>query len=511
MNPDTDAKPAGGQTTRLPGASRDAALHDQLFRYAQDMQELLDSHNDMEQRYRTLRESYESVAEGHTVLEGLIHASHDIYLMTDRAGTILRCNPAAGAIAPVAQLLGVCIGDLLAPSHLERFRLLLEQLEDGAAPPPEGLELHLESKGSQTGLLIAMSNAMPVRISGDLRGVHWMLRDITRASEAEFESKISSLVFSSAAEGVLITDCEGDILAVNPAFSKITGYSAEEAVGSNPRFLQSGIQNRDFYEKMWRALLSEGHWQGQISNRRKDGQIYAEWLALTSARDSDGKVLSYIGVFSDLSRLVNAEKHLFHLAQHDALTQLSNHQLLQDRLQQAIALAKRRGEIFTLLYIELDRFEQINDSPGHPAGDLALQEIAACLSASIRAVDTVARLGGDQFAIVAPGLAREEDIRLFASKIASSLQAPKSIEGRDITIGASIGSALYPDHGEDAQALLRHAEMAMHQAKRLGGNSHSMYCAEDAATAAKAGGDAGAGSASTGAGPSHRPDGNSDQ
>ncbi len=509
MNQDADAKPAGGQTMRLPGASRDAALHDQLFRYAQDMQELLDSHNALEQRYRTLSESYESVTEGRTVLEGLIHASHDIYLMTDRAGTILRCNPAAGAIAPVAQLLGVYIGDLLAPSHLERFQLLLEQLENGKQPPAEGLELHLKGIGHQGELLIAMSNPLPVREDGDLRGVHWMLRDITRAREAEFESKISSLVFSSAAEGVVITDCEGDILAVNPAFSKITGYSAEEAVGRNPRFLQSGMQDRDFYEKMWRALRTEGHWQGQLSNRMKNGDIYTEWLALTSARDSDGKVLSYIGVFSDLSRLMQAEKRLFHLAHHDTLTQLPNRQLLQDRLQQAIGLAKRRGETFTLLFVDLDRFKQINDSLGYDAGDVALQEVAARLSASIRAVDTVARLGGNQFVILAPGLEREEDIRLVAGKIASALQAPKSIEGRDFTIGASIGSALYPDHGEDIESLLKHAEMAMYQAKRLGGNSHSMYCAAGTSTAATASGDSGAGCAS--AGRPHSPDAKSGQ
>ena len=509
MKPGDDAKPAGGQTIRLPGVSRDAALHNQLFRYAEDMQELLESHNELEQRYRTLRESYESVAEGRDVLQGLIHASHDIYLMTDRAGTILRCNAAASVIAPVAQLLGVYVGDLLAPSHLERFQRLLEQLENGEEPPADGVELHLNTRGSQTGLLIATSNPMPVRVDGDLRGVHWMMRDITRAREAEFESKISSLVFSSAAEGVMITDCEGDILAVNPAFSKITGYGAEEAIGRNPRFLQSGLQNRDFYEKMWRSLRAEGHWQGQISNRKKNGETYTEWLALTSARDSDGKVLSYIGVFCDLTRLAQAEQRLFQLAHHDPLTQLPNSQLLQDRLQQSIGLAKRRGETFALLHIDLDRYKQINDSLGQAAGDLALQEVAARLTSSIRAVDTVARLGGDEFVIVAPGLGGEEDIRLVASKIVSALQLPISIEGRDFNIGASIGCALYPDHGEDAQALLTHADMAMYQAKQSGGNRHAIYCADDASTAATAGGDTGGGC--THAGGPHCPAGNSDQ
>lgn len=475
MKPGEAAPPAAGQTQRLAGASRDALLHEQLYRYAEDMQELLDSHNELEQRYRTLRESYESVAEGRSVLEGLIHASRDIYLMTDRAGTILRCNPAAGAIAPVAQLLGVHIGDLLVPSHLERFEQLLEALHHGDEPPPEGLELNLKMQAGAASTLIATLNPMPARTAGELRGIHWMIRDVTHAREAEFESRISSLVLSSTVEGVIITDCDGDILAINPAFTRITGYSADESIGRNPRFLRSGLQDAGFYEKMWAALRAKGQWQGQITNRKKNGELFTEWLTLTSAQDGEGKVLSYIGVFSDLTPLAQAEERLFHLAHHDALTELPNRQLLQDRLQQLMELARRRGESFSVLFVDLDRFKQINDSLGHTAGDLALQEVAARLSASIRAVDTLARLGGDEFVILAPGLGREEDIGRVAGKIASALRSPVSIEGRDFKIGASIGCALYPDHGEDAQALLKHADLAMYQAKRSGGDTHAIY------------------------------------
>ena len=491
MSTDAPLPPAGGQTVRLPGASRDAALHDQLYRYAQDMQELLQSHNELEQRYRSLRESYESVAEGRAVLEGLIHSSRDIYLMTDRAGTILRCNPAATAIAPPVQLLGTYIGDLLAPSHLHSLQQLIERLETGGEPPAQGLELNMKAQAGRTHPLITSACPMPVRLNGDLRGIHWMIRDVTRAREAEFESKISALVFGSAAEGVVITDCAGDILAVNPAFSRITGYSAEEVVGRNPRVLQSGAHDRDFYDKMWNSLRSDGQWQGQVTNRKKNGEIYTEWLALTSAKDSDGKVLSYIGVFSDLSLLLQAEKRLFLLAHHDALTQLPNRQLLQDRLQQLIGLAQRRGEGFTLLFVDLDNFKQINDSLGHAAGDLALQEVAARLGASIRAVDTVARLGGDEFVILAPGLCREADIGLVAGKIVSALQQPMSLDGSSFNIGASIGCALYPDHGEDMESLLKHADAAMYQAKHSGGNTHAIFRAAVEPVAAKPHGDSG--------------------
>jgi len=482
VSADKPPSPAGGQTLRFPGASRDAALHDQLYRYAQDMQELLDSNNELEQRYRNLRESYDSAVEARSALERLLHAFRDIYLMTDRAGTILQCNPAAVAIAPASQLPGVYIGDLTTASHQESVRQLLERLESGGEAPAEELELNLKSQAGGNPALIASVSCIPVRVDGDLRAIHWIIRDITHMREAEFESKISSLVFGSTSEGVMITDCEGGILAVNPAFSKITGYSSEEAVGKNPRFLQSGAQDRHFYEKMWHTLRTDGHWQGQISNRKKNGEIYIEWLTLTSAQDDEGKVLSYIGVFSDLSRLMQAEKRLFHLAHSDALTQLPNSELLQDRLQQMIGLAKRRGEAFAVMAVDLDRFKQINDAFGHVAGDQALNEIAARLTASMRAADTVARIGGNAFAILVPGMVSEHDIGLVAGKIIGALLQPLDIDGREHIVGASIGVALYPDHGEEAASLLGHAQIAMREAKRAGGNTHAIYrAAQEAA------------------------------
>ena len=478
MNPDESAKPAGGQTLRMPGASRDAALHDQLFRYAEDMQALIDNTNDLEQRYAVLRESYANVVEGQKVFEGMIHSSKDIYLMTDSAGLILQCNAAAAVIAPVKDLLCVFLGGLLAPSSLASFERLLGQLAQGGQVPPEGLELHIKTQTGNAGVLITAASAMPVRVDHELRAIHWMVRDVTHTREVEFESKISSLVFGSATEGVMITDCAGDILAVNPAFERVTGYSAEEVVGRNPRILSSGLQDRDFYMNMWETLRTAGQWQGQVTNRKKNGELFTGWLALTTAQDSEGKVLSYIGVFSDLTRLVEAEKRLLHLALHDTLTGLPSRQLLQDRLQQMISFSKRRDEAFAVLFVDLDRFKQINDSFGHAVGDLLLREVADRLRASIRAGDTVARLGGDEFVIIAPGLSRDPDIHTVAAKIIVELLRPMSIEGHDLTIGASIGCALCPAHGEDVDALLKHADLAMYQAKRRGGNSMVIYHAE---------------------------------
>lgn len=481
MSPEEGSPPAGGQTVRLPGVSRDAALHDQLYRYAEDMSVLLQSHSELEQRYCSLRDAYVSATEGRTVFEGMIQSSRDIYLMTDRAGIILQCNPAAAAIAPApgASLVGVFLGELVAASHRQRFGLLLEEFAQGGEPPADELELHLSgperAQGGNAALLITSVCAMPVKGEGELRGIHWLMRDVTRARETEFESQISSLVYDSAFEGVLITDLAGDILAVNPAFTRITGYSAEEVVGRNPRLLKSGAQDRQFYDDLWHTLRTQGRWQGEIRNRKKSGEIYPEWLTLTAARDGEGKVLSYIAVFSDLSRLMSAEKRLFHLAHHDTLTGLPNRQLFQDRLQQAIGQARRRGEAFSVMFIDLDRFKPINDTLGHAVGDLVLREVARRLTASIRAVDTIARFGGDEFVILAPGLSGEHGIGLVADKVIGALLTPISVEGHDLIVGASIGCAVYPEHGDDGDALLRHADRVMYQAKQSGGNTHAIY------------------------------------
>ena len=477
MSAGEQAPPPNGPALRLSGASRDAALHDQLFRYAEDMQTLTESHKELQQRYRTLLESYEHIVAGQTVLETLIRSTRDIYLMTDSTGIILNCNPAAIELAPAVKFLGAKLVDLIAPSHLKRFEQLLEQLVRGDAIPPEILELRLvtQSKLETSNVRIVEVNPMPDRDHDELRAIHWMIHDVTLSREAQYESKISSLVLGIANEAVMITDCTGDILAVNPAFTRITGYSAAEVVGLNPRLLSSGRQNRDFYEKMWSAILTTGHWQGQIVNRKKSGEVYTEWLAVTTAKDSKGTTLSYIGVFTDLTRLADAEMRLAHLASHDVLTQLPNRQLLQDRLQQMLSLAARRKETFALLFVDLDHFKSVNDSFGHAVGDQLLRAVAARLEASVRAADTVARLGADEFVILISDLSQEQDIAIVAKKIIDALVQPILIGAHTISTGASIGCALYPAHGQDMDTLLKHADIAKCQAKQRGGNTHEIY------------------------------------
>jgi diguanylate cyclase (GGDEF)-like protein/PAS domain S-box-containing protein len=462
---------AGGQTQRMTGASRDAALHDQLYRYAQDLQVLLEDKSELEQRYQALEESYRQLAEGRSILENMVQSSHDMHLTTTPAGTILQCNAAAGRIARASVLVGQSLRALVLPSHQADFDSLLANAQ---ATPDESLterELWLRGPGTGATNLIVAAKLLPIFKDGAVEAIHWMVRDLTRAREAEFDSQISSMVFRSATEGIMITDLEGDILAVNPAFSKITGYSAEEVIGRSPSILKSGVQDAGFYQRFWADLREKGQWQGEVFNRKKSGEIYPEWLAVTAARDSEGRILSYIGVFSDMSRLQEAEKQLSYIAYHDTLTGLPNRLLLLDRTRQAIAQARRGAFPLSVLFIDLDGFKQVNDSFGHEAGDRVLQETSRRLRTIVRESDTVGRLGGDEFVVVASGLGGGEDTERLAGKIIAALTQPIMVADREVSVGCSIGIASLQE-GMDPETLLRQSDAAMYRAKQAGGNTY---------------------------------------
>jgi diguanylate cyclase (GGDEF)-like protein len=239
--------------------------------------------------------------------------------------------------------------------------------------------------------------------------------------------------------------------------------------------LSSGLQSREFYIEFWRALHDEGLWQGELFNRRKSGEVYPEWLTVTAVRDAEGRVISYIAVLSDLSRLLAAEKHLAYLAHYDTLTGLPNRHLFQDRLERTISQSKRTGTQFTLIFIDLDNFKRVNDTHGHIVGDGVLKEQAKRLASTVRESDTVARLGGDEFVILAPGLVGATEIGHFCSKLVAAIGQPMLIEEHILVIGGSFGCAEFPNHGNDEISLLRCADDAMYQAKRAGGGRHAIY------------------------------------
>ena len=269
-------------------------------------------------------------------------------------------------------------------------------------------------------------------------------------------------------EGVVVTDERARIVSVNAAFSEITGYTAAEAVGQRPSLLRSEHHDAEFYRAMWQALLDSGRWQGEIWNRRKDGEVFLEWLTINRIPAADGIAASYVSVFNDITEQRRKDERIRHLAFHDALTGLPNRSLMQDRLQHAIERAQREGTRLSVTFLDLDRFKAINDTLGHDVGDQLLQEVAARIKTRLRSSDTVARMGGDEFVVLMENLRDPEYCAGVADEIIAEISRPLNIHGHAIEIGASLGVAFYPEDGDDATTLMKHADTAMYVAKADG-------------------------------------------
>lgn len=298
----------------------------------------------------------------------------------------------------------------------------------------------------------------------------------TRRTQAEESLRLAAKVFESTLEGVVITDGGGNIIAVNRAFRDITGYAESEVLGENPRLLKSGRHEEGFYQHMWSSLLSTGHWQGEIWNRRKNGELYPEWLTISDLRDENGMVANFVGVFADITRVKHSEEKLEHLVHHDALTDLPNRLLLFSYLEHAVGRARRGGSQGAVLFIDLDRFKTVNDSLGHPAGDEILRIVSRRIRERVRDADTLARLGGDEFVVVVEELPRPEAAADVAQDIIQLLDAPITLSGgQEIFLGASIGISLFPGDGLDATSLIQYADAALFQAKESGRGTYRFY------------------------------------
>ena len=292
------------------------------------------------------------------------------------------------------------------------------------------------------------------------------------ASSKELE--LSAQVFRNATEGIIITDAENRILAVNPAFTDITGYSEAEALGKNPSFMASGNHEKHFYGKMWSQLNKTGQWQGEVWNRRKDGVLFPEWLSLSLVREA-GEIKNYIATLSDISLRKANEKRLRYLAEYDSLTDLPNRRLLADRVGQAIHLARRKNALLALLFVDLDRFKNVNDSLGHETGDRLLCVVAERLSAIVSEDYTVSRVGGDEFVLLLPELQYPEQAAQLAQQIIQQVAQVIELDGHSLTLTPSIGITLYPDDGLDFETLFRNADAALYHAKEQGRNQYQFF------------------------------------
>ncbi len=298
--------------------------------------------------------------------------------------------------------------------------------------------------------------------------------DITEHKHAEDQLRLAARVFDRAGEGIVVTDAKQVILTVNEAFTNVTGYSAEEVIGKTPGVLASGKHNEEFYLDMWTRLKSQGWWQGEVWNRRKNGEIYPEWLTVNSVKDTEGRTVNYVGIFSDITIVKESQRRVEFLATHDELTSLPNRALFHDRVRQAIARSERTEATFAVLFIDLDNFKVVNDSMGHAAGDDLLMEIARRMRECVRGSDTVARFGGDEFAMLLEG-ASVADAELTARRIAEAMERPHLIGRQSLYPSASIGICLYPNDGRDVETLLKNADSAMYQAKDGGKNTHHFF------------------------------------
>ncbi|NOQ16699.1 MAG: EAL domain-containing protein [Methyloprofundus sp.] len=302
--------------------------------------------------------------------------------------------------------------------------------------------------------------------------------DITDRKMAEDQLKLSAKVFSETNEGIIITDSQGTIVDVNPAFCKITSYSRTEAIGKNLRFLSSGKQSPGFYTLMWQALKEFGYWQGEVWSRKKEGELYAELLSISSILDNNGKVLHYVGIFTDITQSKKQQESLEQMAHYDVLTHLPNRALLADRFIQALAHSKRTNSLLAICFLDLDNFKPINDTYGHEAGDQLLIDVAKRIKTNLRDEDTVSRQGGDEFVLLLGNIDSVSHCKQMLARITESLAQPYVISDQSLSVSASIGVSLYPTDNADLDTLIRHADQAMYQAKLAGRNRYHLFNAQ---------------------------------
>ena len=315
------------------------------------------------------------------------------------------------------------------------------------------------------------------RIEASPAAVQWVvsIKDVTERLADERALQIAAAVMESASEGIIVTDAANRIIQVNPAFTAITGYRPQEVQGKDLRFLGASQHDPEFFDLLWLKLEQDGHWEGEVWNRRPDGSVYVVWLSISAisddGADSGGR---HVATFIDITQRKEVEELLRHRAQSDPLTDLPNRTLFYDRLQVALSQARRYGHEFALLYIDLDYFKAVNDSMGHAAGDQLLVETAHRLLQAVRESDTVARLGGDEFAVILPQIGGRSEVEEIARRVLSAVARPYQLTAGEARVSASIGGAIYPQHGGDLEGIRASADAALYRAKEAGRNTYRL-------------------------------------
>lgn len=340
-----------------------------------------------------------------------------------------------------------------------------------------GLENKVIGKGGK--LVHVETSGVPIfNEAGEFKGYRGIDTDISERKERELELSLAATVLDTASEAVMVTDSNNQIIKINKAFSKITGYSKEEVLTKKPSLLKSGYHDQKFYKNLYRSIESDGKWQGEIWNKRKNGEIYPQWLSITKMSYDKAELQGFVSVFSDITVRKEHEEKIEYQANFDALTGLANRNLMEDRFRMAMHHAQREDKKVALLFIDLDRFKQINDSLGHFVGDKLLKEVANRIANHIRRSDTAARLGGDEFAVIIPDVTSVVEVDAIVQKLISSITMPFNLDPNELYISASIGVTLYPNDGAGIKELLRNADNAMYKAKEKGRDTYQFYTQE---------------------------------
>ncbi|MCW8930629.1 MAG: EAL domain-containing protein [Gammaproteobacteria bacterium] len=331
----------------------------------------------------------------------------------------------------------------------------------------------LRSDGHKFHSLIETMSYQKTNLTSDY--FRLVLTDIDDIQKMRLKEKLAATIIEKSVEGVVVTDPHGVILSVNTTFTLITGYDEYEVLGQSISIISSGKHGKEFYEILWQSIRTKGLWEGEIWNKRKDGEVYQEWLEINAIKDEQNNITHYVGRFTDLSMCKKAETRLHFLAHFDTLTKLPNRTLFYDRLNQAINQADRLKKKAVVFFMDLDGFKAVNDSLGHDVGDLLLKTVAKRLKSLVRKVDTVSRIGGDEFTIIANDVEKHEQITILAEKILKAFVEPFIIENRKLYSSTSVGISVFPDDGLRGSDLLKYADTAMYEAKESGRNQYCFY------------------------------------
>ncbi|MEA3405932.1 MAG: EAL domain-containing protein, partial [Pseudomonadota bacterium] len=417
----------------------------------------------------------------HDYLENIHDTMSEGLYVTDAKGMITIANSAAERILGYQEhfLVGQNAHDLFHnPEPLEPNEYRACPIEE-AAKLGHGFSGEIRFLKSDHSNIWVEASSQPMITGGELQGAVTVFSDITEQKAKEDSLRISATAFETQ-DGIMITNPNGIILRVNQAFTRITGYTAEEVIGQTPKILSSGRQRPSFYEDMWQHLKSKHFWQGEIWNRRKDNEVFLEWLTITAVLNNPGKITHYVANFSDITERHQAQDRIQKLAFYDSLTQLPNRRLLLDRLEQAVRYTKRTNQCGALFFIDLDNFKTLNDSKGHMIGDMLLEEVATRLQHSVREVDTIARLGGDEFVILLENLGEckidaVQHSEKLALSILDSFNTPFELNGHNHHSSPSIGIEIVHPTNEGPDEILAHADLAMYQAKKHGRNTMRFF------------------------------------